>query len=275
MLGSTPWASSRELAAAQAVFSSPAITPADTRSSVARCAGVGDDGAGGLPQRGGVDDRPQRVRLGADVLQAAQRGGEGLQLAQLPLGGAVDDLHGARDLDVDLDARLVHQLEAAERSRRLRGRPASCDWPARAHAVAQRLEEARLVARALALQRLDQLEVVLALAAAPGRRVGRAAGPACRPACARSARSSATARPRRSAAGGGGRHARGRGVASSRLCRRRPRKRAALRQPSREQADAQADLHVHAHAAHAAHAAGHAAGRRTLPSAPRRPCTRS
>jgi hypothetical protein len=61
--------------------------------------------------------RSRRRAAGTDSIppltwpEPDQRRRERLQLAQLPLGGAVDQLHRARDLDVDLDARLVHQLE--------------------------------------------------------------------------------------------------------------------------------------------------------------------
>jgi hypothetical protein len=84
--------------------------------------------------------RAQRQALRADVAQPGQRRREGLQLAQLPFGGAVDDLRRARDLDVDLDARFVDQFEL--------GRPAArrCGGLAhRAHlagdAAAQRVAE--------------------------------------------------------------------------------------------------------------------------------------
>ncbi|MFO1335655.1 MAG: hypothetical protein U1E80_11330 [Piscinibacter sp.] len=102
------------------------------------------------------------------MLQAAQRGGEGLQLAAFPFGRAVDQLHRARDLDVGLDARFVHQLERGRR--RCDGRPgrAVLRRELALHAFAQRLEEARLVARTLALQRFDDLELALALTRGQG-----------------------------------------------------------------------------------------------------------
>ena len=83
----------------------------------------GDDGAGRVPQGRDVDQRPERVRFGVDVLLSHQRRGEGLQLAQLPFRGAVDQLHRPRDLDVDLDPGFVHQLEAAQAGARSARRP--------------------------------------------------------------------------------------------------------------------------------------------------------
>lgn len=98
------------------------------------------------------------------MLQAAQRGGEGLQLAQFPLGRAVDDLHRAGDLDVNLDPGLVHQLETAGGA----GRRAEIGLVLRRefahHAFAQRVQEARLEPCPLLLKGLDQLEVAFALA---------------------------------------------------------------------------------------------------------------
>ena len=71
------------------------------------------DHTGGLPQGTGVHDGPHRIRFGRDMRLPIQRGGESLQLAQLPLGRGVNKLHGARNLDIDLDTRLVHQFQFA------------------------------------------------------------------------------------------------------------------------------------------------------------------
>src|SRR5207247_12977 len=75
------------------------------------------DRAGRVPQRARVDQGPERVRLGTDIRLPDQRRRESLQLAQLPLGGRVDRLYRARDLDIDLDSRFVHQLEPAQTGR--------------------------------------------------------------------------------------------------------------------------------------------------------------
>ena len=126
----------------------------------------GDDGAGGIPERGRVDERPKRVRLGGHVVLADQRRGEGLQLAQLPLRGAVDELHGARDLDVDLDARFVHQLEAEAVALGLAGRRFSLRVEVLGDLPAQRVDEGLLVQRRLALQRRHDVGIVDSLAGA-------------------------------------------------------------------------------------------------------------
>ena len=121
------------------------------------------DRAGGVPQGRCVDERPERIRFGVDVALADQGRGEGLQLAQLPLGRAVDQLHRPRDLDVDLDARFVHQLEAAEPGARLG--EARFAWPVDlfANALGQRFDEGLLEQAGVALQGLDDLGVVAAL----------------------------------------------------------------------------------------------------------------
>ena len=54
----------------QAFFSSPAATPADGAQDDRALDLRGDDGAGGVPERGRVDERSKRVRLGGDVLLA-------------------------------------------------------------------------------------------------------------------------------------------------------------------------------------------------------------
>ena len=126
----------------------------------------GDDGAGRVPQGRDVDQRPERVRFGVDVLLSDQRRGEGLQLAQFPFRGAVDQLHRPRDLDVDLDPGFVHQLEAAQTGARIGkarlARPVGL-FP---NPLRQRLDEGLLEQAGVALQRLDDLRVVAALAGA-------------------------------------------------------------------------------------------------------------
>ena len=121
---------------------------------------------GRVPERGRVDERPKRIGLGRDVGLADQRRREGLQLAQLPFGGAVDQLHRARDLDVDLDARLVHQLEAVPPATRLACRARRAARRVLRRPAAQRLDEGLLVLGGVALQRGDDVGVVHALAAA-------------------------------------------------------------------------------------------------------------
>ena len=122
----------------------------------------GGDGAGGLPQRGRVCLRTQRIRIGADVRLPDQCRREGLQLAQLPFGGRVDELDRPRDLDVDIGEGLVDELQSAEAAlgvRRPLGRTA---LRAFGHDRTQGLDERRLVQVALLLQGGDQLEVVIA-----------------------------------------------------------------------------------------------------------------
>jgi hypothetical protein len=100
------------------------------------------------------------------VALALQRRGEGLELAQLPFGGAVDQLHGARDLDVDLDARLVHQLEAKAVARGLVGGRWGAGVELFGNLSAQRVDEGLLVQRCLALERRHDVGAVKSLAAA-------------------------------------------------------------------------------------------------------------
>jgi hypothetical protein len=100
------------------------------------------------------------------VVLAEQRRGEGLQLAQLPFGGAVDELHRARDLDVDLDARLVHQLEAEAVALGLGGGRLSARFEVLGDSLAQRVDESLFVQRSLAPERGHDVGEVDPLAAA-------------------------------------------------------------------------------------------------------------
>ncbi len=131
----------------------------DDRALDLRCG----DRAGRIPERGRVDERAKRIRFGADVALADQRRGEGLQLAQLPLGGAVDQLHRARDLDVDLDPRFVHQLQPA--AFRFRKCSIALLVELFRDLAAQRIDERLLVERRVALQRRHEVGVVDAFAA--------------------------------------------------------------------------------------------------------------
>ena len=124
------------------------------------------DRAGGVPQRRGVDQRPKRIRLGVDVGLPGQRRGEGLQLAQLPFGRAVDELHCARYLDVDLDPGFVHQLEAAESGSAFGEARLARPVDLLADALRQRLDEGPLVQPGIALQVPDDLGVVRSFACA-------------------------------------------------------------------------------------------------------------
>jgi hypothetical protein len=126
----------------------------------------GHDGAGRVPQGRGVDEGAERVRLGADVVVPHQRRGEGLQLAQLPFGGAVDQLHRPGDLDVDVDPRLVHQLEARQAVARLGGVRLAPRFRLFAHTLGERLDEGLLEQSGVAIQRLDDLRVVASFAEA-------------------------------------------------------------------------------------------------------------
>ena len=102
---------------------------------------------------------------------ADQRRGEHLQLAQLPLGGRVDQLHRPRDLDVDLDARLVHQLEAVERRLRLFARRVGALREIFGDLLLQRLDEGALERDRAAAQDTHEVGLVHALAGtADGRR---------------------------------------------------------------------------------------------------------
>ena len=122
------------------------------------------DRACGVPQRRGVDQGPERIRLGVDVGLTRERRGEGLQLAQFPFGGAVDELHGARDLDVDLDARFIHQLQAAKTGTHFGKAGFARPVDLFSHAFRQRLDEGLFVQRRIALQRLDDFGVMATLA---------------------------------------------------------------------------------------------------------------
>jgi hypothetical protein len=102
------------------------------------------------------------------VVLADQGRGERLQLAQLPVGGAVDELDGARDLDVDLDARLVHQLEPRAVALRLSGARRGARVEVLGDLAAQRIDKRLFVERGLPLQRRHDLGVVNPLAAAGG-----------------------------------------------------------------------------------------------------------
>ena len=98
---------------------------------------------------------------------AGERRGVRLQLPELPLGGAVDELGSARQLDVDLDPRLVHEREvgeAEERRRRLARSRHGGVVELLLHAPAQRLDERRLEALAATGQGLRDLGLVGPLA---------------------------------------------------------------------------------------------------------------
>jgi len=96
---------------------------------------------------------------------ADEGGGEGLQLAQLPLGSGVDQLHRARELDVDLDTRLVHQFEAAGGCSRIGGQAVALFGERGDHAIAQCFAESALVVHGRRLQRLSQRELMRPLGA--------------------------------------------------------------------------------------------------------------
>ena len=99
---------------------------------------------------------------------ADQRRREHLQFAQLPFGRAVDELHGPRDLDVDLDARLVHELEAVERGDVLVERRISAPGQILGDLLLQRFDERALVLRRALAQARHHVGVLHPLGTAGG-----------------------------------------------------------------------------------------------------------
>ena len=93
-----------------------------------------------------------------------QRRGEGLQLAQFPFGGGVDQLHGARDFDVDLDPRLVHQFESAARTGHAAGKAVLRVVERLLHSDVHGLHERVLEGRAMNLQGLRDGRLLAAFA---------------------------------------------------------------------------------------------------------------